>query len=376
MRTFSNRSGFALPMTIMVIVVLTAAVTAAFIATASETTTNNAYRGQSRAFMIAQTGLERFLESPDPLALCPSCDTLRTTPTSETFRRAYDGDSVYITVTRVRHQSGTTVPAVYFIQSRGVDKHYRLTGRLASVDAERSVGTYAQWNVNVVQVLAAWTSLTGLKKTGTAGIISGVDECGQAPSLAGTTVPKGDITWSGSPDWAQGNPPIDTTRSASQLMATMQIDWNAIINGDAMPADFTVPTPDAFPSLGWFTADTSRWPIIRIKSPDFALPNKGRGIIIAEGNFTITGSDMWDGIILVGGKLISDGTNTVAGAVVTGLNVLIPGMPQPSASEVDDSQANGTKTYEYSSCKVARASKSLQRFRALPNTWADNLPSW
>ncbi|MFN2567964.1 MAG: hypothetical protein ABR499_23500, partial [Gemmatimonadaceae bacterium] len=61
MRTLRNRHGFALPMTIMVIVVLTAALTAAFVATAAETTTNVAYRGQSRAFMVAQMGLERFL---------------------------------------------------------------------------------------------------------------------------------------------------------------------------------------------------------------------------------------------------------------------------------------------------------------------------
>src|SRR5918999_5982251 len=104
MRTLRNRRGFALPMTIMVIVVLTAALTSAFVATGSETTTNVALRGQNRAFMIAQMGLERFLEKPEPLALCPTCDTLRSTPSVDQFAREIDGDSVYITVTRVRHQ--------------------------------------------------------------------------------------------------------------------------------------------------------------------------------------------------------------------------------------------------------------------------------
>src|SRR5919199_1394205 len=143
MRTFRNRRGFALPLTVMVIVVLTAALTAAFVATASETTTNVALRGQSRAFMIAQMGLERFLEQPDELSLCPKCDTLRTTPAVDTFGKEIDGDSVYITVTRIRHQSSPTVPAVYFIEARGVDKHSKLSGRLAAVNAERSVGMYA-----------------------------------------------------------------------------------------------------------------------------------------------------------------------------------------------------------------------------------------
>jgi hypothetical protein len=375
MRTLHNRDGFALPMTIMVIVVLTAALTSAFIATASETTTNVAMRGQSRAFMVAQMGLERFLEQPDALSLCPTCDTLRSTPSVDTFGRLIDSDSVYITVTRIRHQSSPTIPAVYFIQARGLDKRSKLSGRLANVDAERSVGMFAQWNVNTMQVLSAWTSLTGLKKQGTSGLLSGIDECGQMPTIAGTTVGKGDMHYSGQPSWAEGNPAIDTSQTAAQLAASMKIDWNAIVNGTAMPADITVPD-QAFPNLAWFDADTSRWPIIRIKSANYSLPNKGRGVLIVDGNFTISGSDMWDGVIMVGGKLTSNGNNTVAGATISGLNVLLPGGVAASTSEFDDATANGNKTYVYSSCKVSRATKSLQRYRVLANTWADNLPSW
>jgi hypothetical protein len=369
------RKGFALPMTIMVIVVLTAALTSAFVATASETTTNVAMRGQSRAFMVAQMGLERFLEQPDALSLCPKCDTLRTTPSVDTFGKVIDGDSVYITVTRIRHQSGPTTPAVYFIQARGIDKRSKLSGRLASVDAERSVGLYAQWNTNTMQVLSAWTSLTGLNKKGTAGLLSGIDECGEEAPLAGTTVGKGDIRYSGNPTWAEGSPAIDTVKTAAELADEMKIDWPGIIYGDAMPADITVPA-QAFPPLGWFESDTSRWPIIRITSKDYSLPNWGRGILIVEGDFTISGSDMWDGVIMVGGKLTSNGNNTVAGATISGLNVLLPGNPPASTSEFDDATANGAKTYVYSSCKVARATKSLQSYRVLANTWADNLPSW
>jgi hypothetical protein len=293
----------------------------------------------------------------------------------ETYAKAVGTDSAYITLTRIRHQSGARIPAVYFIHARGVDKRFKLGGKLSGVDAERSVGLYAQWNTNTMQVLSAWTSLTGLQKVGTAGLLSGVDECGQMPTIAGTTVGKGDIHYTGHPNWAQGNPAIDTTKTPADLAASIQIDWNSIINGNSIVADFTIPA-QAFPEPGWFVADTSRWPIIRIKTPSFVLPHKGRGLLIIEGDFTISGSNMWDGIILVGGKLTSDGSNTVAGAVVSGLNVLLPGAPTVQASEFDDSQANGTKTYQYSSCKVARATKALQRYRVLANTWADNLPNW
>jgi hypothetical protein len=264
---------------------------------------------------------------------------------------------------------------VYFIQSRGVDKRFKLGGHLSAVDAQRSVGMYAQWNTNTMQVLSAWTSLTGLKKQGSSGLLSGVDECGKEPTIAGTTVGKGDLHYSGNTNWAEGEPKIDTLKTAAELAESMQIDWVEIIYGDAMPANIVVPD-QAFPSLDWFEADTSRWPVIRIKTPNYALPNKGRGVLIVEGNFTISGSDMWDGIIMVGGKLTSNGNNTVAGATISGLNVLLPGNVPASTSEFDDATAGGQKTYVYSSCKVARATKSLQSYKVLANTWADNLPSW
>jgi hypothetical protein len=374
MPTTRTRRGFALPMTILVTVVLSAALTAAFLATASETTTNISIRGQSRAFMVAQMALERYLQAPDTMTTCPTCDTLRTTPLVETYAKAVDSDSAYITVTRIRHQSGRTIPAVYFIQSRGVDKRFKLGGRLSGIDAERSVGLYAQWNTNTMQVLSAWTSLTGLQKVGTAGLLSGIDECGQMPTIAGTAVGKGDLDYKGHTSWAQGSPPIDTSKTPAELAASMQIDWNSIINGNSIVPDFTVPD-QAFPEAGWFVSDTTRWPIIRIKTP-FILPHKGRGLLIIDGDFTIDGSNMWDGIILVGGKLTSNGNNTVAGAVVSGLNVLLPNAPPIDASTFNDSQANGNKTYQYNSCKVARATKALQRYRVLANTWADNLPNW
>jgi len=383
MRTLQRRTGFALPMTIMVTLVLSAALTAAFLATGGETTTNSAVRGQSRAFMIAQMALERFLEAPDPLSACPTCDTLRATPIVETYGKAVGADSAYITVTRIRHQSGPTggpaIPAVYFIQARGVDKRFKLGGGLSAVDAQRSVGLYAQWNTHTMQVVSAWTSLNGLRKGGNSGQLNGNDECGMMPAIAGTAVGKGDLVNEGNTDWAQGSPPVDTMKTPSELAASMKIDWNGIINGNVLPADFTVPTPDAFPGADWFAADTSRWPIIRVKTNGFVLPNYGRGILIVEGDMVISGSNMWDGVILVGGKLTSNGINTVAGAVITGLNVLLPGASPPPDSEIlpgDNSQANGTKTYVYSSCKVARATQPLQRYRVLANTWADNLPNW
>ena len=83
---------------------------------------------------------------------------------------------------------------------------------------------------------------------------------------------------------------------------------------------------------------------------------------------------MWDGVILIGGKLTSNGNNTTAGATMSGLNDLIGG--NPDVSEVGDSQANGQKTYLYNSCNVSKATQGLRRYVALPNAWSDNVAGW
>jgi hypothetical protein len=96
-------------------------------------------------------------------------------------------------------------------------------------------------------------------------------------------------------------------------------------------------------------------------------------MIVADGDFTISGSNMWDGVVLISGKLTSNGNNTTAGATLSGLNFLIGGTPGGSS---DDSDANGTKTYVYNSCNVSNAAAGLRIYKPWNNTWLDNFPGW
>jgi hypothetical protein len=220
-------------------------------------------------------------------------------------------------------------------------------------------------------VKAAWLSLSGLNKNGT-GTISGVDQCGEEANVAGVMVPKGDLNVNGVPFNPQGSPPVDTFSTFTQVKAATNIDW-AAIQADGIAADITIPG-QSFPPASDFDNDPDYWPVIRIKSQNFSLPNRGRGMIIADSNFTITGSNMWDGVVLVGGQLTSNGNNTTAGATLSGLNFLVGGTPQNST--VDDSDANGQKTYVYDSCNVEKATSRLRRYAAIANTWVDNITSW
>jgi hypothetical protein len=374
----SARAGFALPLVIFFLVVLSMALAASLAATAAEAGTSAMERGQSRAYALAEAGLQRFLVSRDSLCklATSSCLTDPSAATSggDSVIVAFTGGYALIHADLLRAYVKDTIPALYFIRARGVDSTSRMRGG-DTTSSTRTVGLMAQWSTTTINVTGAWTSLSGLNKQGTAGQIDGNDQCGRKPAVAGVMVPKGSYTATGG--WTPtGNPPLDTTQTLAQLQSQVTIDWNSIINGNALPADFTIP-PDAFPSTDYFTADTSRWPVIRIHTNNFSLPTAGRGIIIADSDFTISGSNMWDGIILVGGKLTSNGNNTTSGTTVSGLNYLLPGAQAPGqGSIIDDATANGNKDYVYNSCNVSRATQRLRHYVVLGDTWVDDVPVW
>jgi hypothetical protein len=93
-------------------------------------------------------------------------------------------------------------------------------------------------------------------------------------------------------------------------------------------------------------------------------------VLIVTGGLTISGARHWDGVLMVGGNLTSNGNNGVDGTVVTGLNRKL-GQVVPQGDV-----GNGTKTYRYDSCKVARALQSLSALVEYRNAWADNWASY
>ena len=387
-----NRRGFAMPMAILVIVVLAATLAVSLSVTSSETSSNVSVRGQNRAFAIAQTGLEQYLARRQDITFWQrygvggSYSTLAAVPDLPTTRpetltiSVPGGGFARLRARLVRASTSMTVPALYFVTSTGIDTVTRGTGAAYGVRPQRTVGMYAVWNTNVINVMASWLSLTGLTKNGT-GLISGIDMCGTGDTLAGALVPNGELRVQGQSAYFAGDPPVDTTNSFTTLKNMTGINWDRVKNQNEIAADFIVP-PSAFPNAAWFNADTTRWPIIRIENSggaEFSLPNVGRGMLIVEGDLSISGDNMWSGVILVGGKLTSNGRNVVAGATLSGLDALLPGYtPNPSqrSTSGDDATANGNKSYVYNSCSVSQATKGMQSFRPMPNTWVDNVPTW
>jgi hypothetical protein len=402
-RPARERRGFALPMAILVIAFLTVTISAAYTATSSELTTTTAQRGESKAYMVAQAGLENFMARRNENNFCTMCTVVGgLVPPATTYESttvALPGGFAYVVAQRIR-QANNNRPAIYLLRSRGIDTSSKaLTGSTIKngvnmAKAERTVAQLVYWNVNQVNVLSGWTSTSGLDKNGSSGTISGVDACGKKPAVAGVAVPDGDYGANGNFTPA-GNPPVQYLGTQQQANDAVKIDWDGIVNGTRIQADYTFATGGAA-SSAWSSIDFGnvstglKYPVIRVND-NFTMPDAGgQGTLIVVGNLTISGNNLWKGILLVGGTMTSNGNGTMTGATMSGMNTLLTTTGSPSqldkAKALNPSAnfnnnpaqatANGTKTFQYDSCEVSKAAGGLASYSVYPNAWMDNFVTY
>lgn len=357
----TDRSGFALPMVIMVVGFLTAGVLAAFARSGSEIQLVDNQRAQTAAFAVAEAGLQQFLATGMVFG--------DSTIASDEY--AWGSDTARITANRVRPSPADDEPSVWLIRS---------VGTVGPADGRpqgsRTVAQLALRTRGTMQVLSAWTSLSGLRKNGADGDMTGQDAC-TADEVAGVAVPTGGFT--GKDDAISGSPPIDEMGTQAEMAAQIDIDWAGITNpaAPALGSDFMYCVTGSYgydstmaPCTGWpsSTVFTNDWPTVIINGSS-GIPSHGRGTLIVTGDLTFGGGDVWDGIVLVGGKITDNGNGAISGAVVSGLNVL-KGM-----TVGESSRANGTKSYQYDSCAVANAADAQGRLVGISNAWVDSW-SW
>jgi hypothetical protein len=351
-----NRSGFAMPMTLMILVFLTVGAATAFARVQTEMRAGQNREIETDAFAYAQSGLERFTIDRYNLGF-----TTNPPANWESTRIAMSGGYADVILRRVRPKVGANL-AMYLVKSRGV----RQAGSTAwTPRSEAVVSQYTYFREGKLDVLSAWTSLSGLQKNGGAGTIDGTDFCGVEPPVAGVAVPDSPgYMQSGGASVPTGSPPVDSLGTQAQTNAAVKIDWDGIVNSNALPADITIPGdpwPASFPA--------NYWPVIRVNG-NFTLPTNAQGTLIVTGNFTINGSTTWDGILLIGGTIYANGNNNVHGAVISGLNMKL-GIAV-GTSDV----GNGTKTYVYDSCAIANAVSKFAALVMIGKTWSNNWSTW
>ncbi len=352
----TERRGFALPVAILVIAVLTIMLAGGFSLVSAERRSVSDQKSQISAFRIAEQGLEIYLIRRDSL-LAGSPNYLKIPGAKDSVRIMLSGGYADVSLTRLRPPTGTQ-SGLYIARSKGTETAGVYAGTPQGV---RTVAQYVLWESAPMQVLAGWTALSGLDKNGVAGTLSGIDQCGLDPSVAGVDVPI-NPGYEGQTQAATGVPAIDTITRDS-----VRIDWAGIVNQNAIPAAIVMPGaawPQTAMEASYADTGSTYYPVVRVNG-DFVLPSSGTGLLIVTGALTISGSNAWRGVLLVGGQITSNGGNGIYGATVSGLNVKL-GLTVPIAT------ANGTKTYVYNSCNVAKATMGSGALVTLRNTWVDN----
>ena len=361
-----SRRGGTLPLVILLLTVMTIALAAAYTLNGTEAQIGDDYEEQVAALALAESGRHRFLTDRAGLGFT-------TTPPAalEVDTIPYTGGSAIVTLTQIRGQV-QQLPPLYLLTSRGV----RANGTGSIPASESTVAQYVYWDLAPINVLAGWTSLTGIKKNGVnLNSMVGVDanpggagcpaNVGAIAAIAVPTTPgyQGDL------GNLAGVPLVKDLGTSAAAQGAIDIDWAGIVNNTAgLTYDIIIPGGTWPTSTMW--ANTNYWPTIRING-DYTLSSAGRGTLIVTGNLNMNSiSAQWEGVILVGGTLTSNGASGVNGATVTGLNVMLG--QTVGISDI----GNGQKSFKFNSCNASKALKNQAKLRPLPNTWMDNWASY
>lgn len=348
--------GAALMIVLVVLVGLTVLGAAGLTVTRDDVRQSENVEASTEAFYAADAGLQRYLgESNDG-----------STSASYTIGN-----------------SSVTVTPIPLTTLAGGEGMFRIRSVAAHTDARGETTSRAVSALSVYRAgssfstTAAFASGTGLLKNGESGEISGADQaslgdplCPASPTadVAGVTVPPGGYTQSGGEQVPSGEPDIDDSRTAEELLEDTNIDWENLHDNGADIADYTVP-PDDWPDFD--AIDSDEWPVVFVDGDAALEPeDTGRGTIIVTGNVAMSGSFEWDGILLAGGYLTSNGYQTITGATVTGLNVLL-GESVPT-SDI----GNGNKKFLYNSCYIDAASDGFMGgggMAIVPGSWAEEI---
>jgi hypothetical protein len=368
-----NREGFALSMAILVIGIMTAGVIAAFTRVGAEAQTVSNQQAQTAAFAVADAGLSDWM-------VAGRLPADRATGT-RTF--LYGNDSAVVVARRIRPQSAGG--SLVLVSSTGF-----VRAGAARPPARRTVAQFATQHPMEMEVLSSWTSLSGISKQGIAGGFFGEDAsgtlCGDGRTLAGVSVPNGG-TDEGTHNVAVGEPDVQYMGTKAEMSGVIgqQIDWVGITNpvsptitatsGSAVCRPNTYGFIAAYgPCVNEMPTNFTDWPTVVVNG-SITLQSSGRGVLIVTGDLIMLGNMDWDGVILVGGKIVDNGQGNIRGSVISGLNQLKGDTVEES--NVATSEANGTKRYQFDSCAVQNAlAGATSGMRPIQNAWSDNWSMW
>ncbi|MBI4500978.1 MAG: hypothetical protein HY700_07435 [Gemmatimonadetes bacterium] len=352
-----NQSGFALPLAIFFMAILTLLLTAAFAKIQGDRRVADSSGDAVTALAVAQSGLHTYVGT-------------------RTGRPA-NGDSVRVNVVGgyadviahvMQRPADTMAAELFVVRSTG---HVINPTQGSDPQASRTVARFVQWQASggLTTFPAAFTAANGLRNY-TNGIvtITGVDSasCG-ATTIGGLWVYKNNPNYGGANGITMSGSPAhnDDDNNQSTVADRIGVTWSTI-EADGFTPNYT--------SLS-NTSTLNTWSTYVVSGTP-TLTASGSGILIAKDSLIIGNvgapSITWSGIILVGKSVRFNALITrIEGLLVTGLDRQLSG----GASNTNNGSVGGTgktQIIEYNSCNIRRALQYVSGFAPVLNGWVDN----
>lgn len=350
-----GEGGFALLVSLIAIVGLTALATGGFFLADSEHKTSTNHHASVEAYHLAEAGLNQFLGDASGT---PS------TGSQGTYQYPDAGGEAEVFVEYV----GATRDDqdIYRVRSVG-----RFDPASPGQTVVRQVGLVAVLNTGVIpDPKASVASGGGITKNGGSGLISGYDNCNSAPARAGVRVPT-DPGYDGKEKPLEGEPKADSVSNPfDYLEPGAEQWWDGMLDGSTVQHDYVLNSDDSSSQWPDYSQVDEEMPVTYVDKNNIELGDNedGRGLLIIRGNTTLKGNFDWDGVILIGGSLTDHGQGQIQGAVMTGLNVLKgEDVSQDDLEDVDT--LDGTKKYLFDSCIVEKVQNATATLAGVSSTW-------
>ncbi len=352
-----NEKGFALPLTLLLVTMLTVMLTSAFTRMGTEIETAGASEVGVEALAVAQSGLETYFGTD-----------VTTRPISgDSTRYNVTGGYAWIVPEVLHTPTDTMSDFRYIVRSTGYVIH---PNQGATPLASRTVAQMADWqqpwlSAPPAAIIAA-NDLHVMNHSGTV-TVSGSDRlsCGGTAftPVMGMRIPVQNDDYSQAV--ITGSPAVTELDTQSYVAGLTGIDWSTIVNG-GFEADYTSVQNGATVYSSQMITGNYR------PSADVS----GKGLLIVTGDLIPTSNYWtWEGIVLVGDKFDARDVAYLHlyGALVSGLDADIGGSPRHSdlggGAAID-------QTVQFDSCAIKESLAGQAGFLPLGNTWVGNWAEW
>ena len=378
-RSADEEAGFALFVALLAIVAFTVLATGGIMVSNTESEMSRNFRSGTSSFYLAQSGLSTYL------------GTVSGTPPDDTLGYSFSGGSAQVWATQIGDTGNGH--RIWKVTSEALpDPPYE--------NLKRRVSVLIMLDPLLWELPGAVVSADTIRKTGGSGLLSGYDETTSSDCPEGGQSGRPGV-WSyffeGNFNAASGNPPTIRTKRDPSVVETSPSDiqlnpydsiaratgwdipWQGVLDGSEASYDYVIDDVADFPDLA---SNPDEWAVIKIDQPGSPTSTpqdqvtlddtccSGRGLLVVEQNVKLSGDFTWDGILLVGGGLMSSGNNTIRGSIALGLNTKLPGFTLFDLGPND--LGAGTKTYQYNACHLARAGREAGKLVMIPGSWSES----